>query len=269
MTYRKPVGPRGLGNIRRASAIWGRGETVLAEIHLARSGLPRLPDEDAPFRLFAAERILTAGITPRDLLKACGLDSSPLDLVKAGYDPDEPRVPAGDPDGGQWTTGGAEPKTPAAPREQLEPVNFTPVHRLPNDAVVVTPPDGKPVADPDSPTKKLMAPPHADFRQVYAAGRSIAGLSYSEQYRRARAAIAQGGTFDFQRDVSQQKFYHPYVHAANYAVGVYMAGAGYSLPVTLALAKLYAFGNSSNYDVQDREDWIRRGWNDANSGRWR
>jgi hypothetical protein len=156
MTYRKPVGPRGLGNIRRASAIWGRGETVLAEIHLARSGLPRLPDEDAPFRLFAAERILTAGITPRDLLKACGLDSSPLDLVKAGYDPDEPRVPAGDPDGGQWTTGGAEPKTPAAPREQLEPVNFTPVHRLPNDAVVVTPPDGKPVADPDSPTKKLM-----------------------------------------------------------------------------------------------------------------
>ena len=27
--------------------------------------------------------------------------------LKAGYNPDEPRVPAGSPDGGQWTTGGA------------------------------------------------------------------------------------------------------------------------------------------------------------------
>jgi hypothetical protein len=27
-------------------------------------------------------------------------------LAKAGFDPDEPRVPAGNPDGGQWTTGG-------------------------------------------------------------------------------------------------------------------------------------------------------------------
>jgi hypothetical protein len=62
----------------------------------------------------AGERI--AGIAPRDLLEACGLDTSPLDLVKAVYDPDEPRVPAGNPDGGQWTDEGAKPKAPTPHR---------------------------------------------------------------------------------------------------------------------------------------------------------
>jgi len=31
-----------------------------------------------------------------------------LELRKAGYDPDEPRVPAGNPDGGQWTSTGGQ-----------------------------------------------------------------------------------------------------------------------------------------------------------------
>ncbi len=130
------------------------------------------------------------------------------------------------------------------------------------------PPDGVPISGGDPPTL-LIAPPLADFREVYAAGQAIASLPLSEQYPRARAAIAQGGTYDFQRNVPEQKLYHAYIPAANYAVGVYMAGAGYSLFDTLALAKIYASGHSSNYSTQDREGWIRRGWNDANSGLWR
>ena len=114
-----------------------------------------------------------------------------------------------------------------------------------------------------------MAPPHADFRQIYATGRAIASLPYSEQFRRAHAAIAQEGTYDFQRDVKQQRFFDAYIHASNYAVGVYMAGAGYSLETTRALAKLYALRNSSNYDAQDQLNWIKRGWEDANSGVWK
>jgi hypothetical protein len=82
-------------------------------------------------------------------------------------------------------------------------------------------------------------------------------------------AIAQGGTYDFQRDVPNEKFYDAYVRAANYAVGVYMAGAGYSLPSTLFLAKLYALKNSTNYNAQDQEHWIKRGWADGKSGVWR
>ena len=38
------------------------------------------------------------------------LETSALDLLKTGFDPDEPRVPAGNPDGGQWTAeDGIEP----------------------------------------------------------------------------------------------------------------------------------------------------------------
>lgn len=37
-----------------------------------------------------------------------------------GYDPNQPRVPAGDPDGGQWTkTGGVDPRSNELTREQL------------------------------------------------------------------------------------------------------------------------------------------------------
>src|SRR5262249_29861167 len=111
--------------------------------------------------------------------------------------------------------------------------------------------------------------PRADFREVYAAGRATAHLPLSEQYSRARAAIAQEGAYDFQRDAPRQEFYYPYVHAANYAVGVYMAGAGYSLETTKVFAKLYALRHSSNYDARDQLGWIERGWTDAVRGRWR
>lgn len=36
-------------------------------------------------------------------------------LLRKAYDPDQPRVPAGNPDGGQWTSGGAAGKTEATP----------------------------------------------------------------------------------------------------------------------------------------------------------
>jgi hypothetical protein len=276
IAYGKAVDPRVLGNIYRASTEWGRGESVLARIHLAHSGLPRLPDEgDAPFRLFVAERVLAAGMTPHDLLKACGLDTGPLDLLKAGYNPDEPRVPAGNPDGGRWTSEGAEPKAPAPhlPGGGFEPVNYKPgkyriVPEKPSDAVVVRSPDGKPITAGNPPTT-LIAPPHANFHTVYAAGRAIAGLPLSEQYPRARAAIAHGGTYDFQRDVPQQKLYRSYIPAANYAVGVYMAGAGYSLRATLILTRIYSIEDSNQIITQEAEDWITRGWNDAHSGWWK
>jgi hypothetical protein len=48
------------------------------------------------------------------------------------------------------------------------------VRGLPDDAVAVTIPAGKTIPDLDSKTKKLIAPPRADFREVAAAGRAIA-----------------------------------------------------------------------------------------------
>lgn len=47
-----------------------------------------------------------------------------LELTLRAYNPDQPRVPAGNPDGGQWTSGGAgqspwtiDPALRACPRE--------------------------------------------------------------------------------------------------------------------------------------------------------
>jgi trimethylamine:corrinoid methyltransferase-like protein len=60
-----------------------------------------------------------------------------------------------------------------------------------------------------------------------------------------------------------------YIGAANYAVGVYTAGAGYSLQQTLDIAETYAFYDSSNYNSQNQKDWTTAGWNDATAGRWK
>jgi hypothetical protein len=111
LAYDRPVGPAVLGNIRRASENWCNGETILAAIDLALGGLSPLADvEAATLRLSLGEKLLATGLSPRDLLKGCGLDPAPLDALKAGYNPAEPRIPAGNArQSGEWTDdGGAE-----------------------------------------------------------------------------------------------------------------------------------------------------------------
>jgi hypothetical protein len=123
----------------------------------------------------SAKKLLAEGLPPRDLLKGCGLDPTPLDALKAGYNPLEPRIPAGNGRGsGDWTTtdntaialpvSGKPEVKPATPAPAAVP--YTPVHGLPDDAVVVTTPAGKTIPDPESKTKKLMAPPRADFHKA-------------------------------------------------------------------------------------------------------
>jgi hypothetical protein len=84
------------------------------------------------------------------------------------------------------------------------------VYDVPDDAVSYTTGDGT----------QFHAPPYANFQKVYAAGQAnwqnpIAAFS----------AIWVNGAYDFQRD--NKYFYNAYIDASNYAVGVYMAGAGY------------------------------------------
>lgn len=94
-----------IDNLRRAAkALAGRNPT-LAPILIAQAGLGSLDaDERVAFRLFAAERLLDTGLAPRDLMKGLGLDPWPLDAL-AKYSPNQPRVPAGNPGGGDWTSG--------------------------------------------------------------------------------------------------------------------------------------------------------------------
>ena len=142
-------------------------------------------------------------------------------------------------------------------------INIVP--ELPKDAIVVTRPDGTTIDDPKSPTKKLMAPPQANFQEVYAAGEQIANWPLLQQIDEARTALQQFGTYDFQRDKATNTWFSEYVHAANYAVGVYMAGAGYGLYQSLALAQAYAVFNSSNAfdDKYKGREWKIKGWEDT------
>lgn len=57
VAHGKTVRPGVLGNIRRAANYWRRGETHLAAIEIALSGLPALPDqEQACMRLHRGRR---------------------------------------------------------------------------------------------------------------------------------------------------------------------------------------------------------------------
>lgn len=106
MAYRRAFGPEIIGHIRRASDAYARGEASLAPIHLSRGRLPRLDDpKAAAWRLFVGEALLAEGLPPRDLLKICDLDPAVLDGLAKDYNPDEPRIPAGNGiESGEWST---------------------------------------------------------------------------------------------------------------------------------------------------------------------
>ena len=149
VAYGKRIDPAVLDHLRRASEQWSRGEPHLALIHLAYTGLPKLSDErEGSFRLLLAERALADGLAPHDLLEACGFDGASLGLLKAGYDPNQPRVPAGTGrESGRWTTSEASSVSPVSLKPHVVLVDYQPQHELPEDAVVVTTPDGRTIYD--------------------------------------------------------------------------------------------------------------------------
>ena len=55
--------------------------------------IPRLDDRSDAYRLFLAEELLDAGMSPAALMKGLGFDAPARDLAK--YGPNQPRVPAG------------------------------------------------------------------------------------------------------------------------------------------------------------------------------
>lgn len=75
IAYGKTARPGGLGNIHRAARYWHSGENELAAIEIALSGLPPLTrKERGSARLFLGEQLLAEGLSPRELIKTCGVD---------------------------------------------------------------------------------------------------------------------------------------------------------------------------------------------------
>ena len=119
-----------LNHLRRAADAWRRGEDTLAAMHLALSGLDRLqrPGADA-HRLFLADSLLKSGVTAAAVAAAIESAASGHERLARLYNPDQPRVPAGNGvQSGRWTSGdfgSAEPKA------EVNPSTVTPVVRPP------------------------------------------------------------------------------------------------------------------------------------------
>jgi hypothetical protein len=126
--------------------------------------------------------------------------------------------------------------------------------KTPTDAVKYMAPDGT----------IFLAPPTANFRSVYAYGRSIAIKSIFEQKTLIGLAVGQGGVFDFQR--KDGVFYPDYTDASNFAVGVLMNGAGYTWVDTETIAGLYATWKSSQGWTQRQTIWWHNGFSAAEAG---
>ncbi|WP_158812532.1 hypothetical protein [Methylocapsa sp. S129] len=109
--YGRPLDPRALRYIHRALVKHSEGDATLALMHLAMTGLwPLKEPRQAAYRLFMADRLMKAGLVPRDLIRALGQDPGSVDqLERRGYDPNQPCVPAGNGrPSGRWGDGFGE-----------------------------------------------------------------------------------------------------------------------------------------------------------------
>ncbi len=105
------------------------------------------------------------------------------------------------------------------------------------------------------------APSQTDWSDVYAAGQAngewdvVGGFNDLKHF----------GTFDLQRDASLWTFYSQYTDASNYAVGVYLNGAGFSYQMTIDIASQFASSMSINAGSERQVYWWTVGWYDADS----
>ncbi|WP_230598368.1 hypothetical protein [Xanthomonas albilineans] len=120
------------------------------------------------------------------------------------------------------------------------------VHGVPPGAVSYTAPGGQ----------EFYAPSSADFCAEQAAGKDN-GLNPWAM----NDSVGQGGRFDYQR--SGKNFYPAYTNAANFGVGVYMYGAGFSESEMNAIGGVYSFFKSSNSNAASQSDWWGSGWQAA------
>lgn len=104
IAFRRRVPSRAFEQFMSAVESSRRGDQALANLRLALAKLSHVPDaHDLPERIAMADTLLTGGMPPDELLAALSLDRN----SEAGFekfDPDQPRVPAGNgPESGRWT----------------------------------------------------------------------------------------------------------------------------------------------------------------------
>ena len=110
------------------------------------------------------------------------------------------------------------------------------------------------------------APNGTDFQSIWQAGQNFRNSGASPlslgQY------LGHNGQYNFQnQSLSAGLGYDYYQVASNLAVGIFMNGAGYSLPQTLTIGNLYGFATSSNFPsaTTNWNIWWSTGWIDGNN----
>ncbi len=192
-----------LGHLRRASKHWRRGDKCLAAIHLAQTGFGKL-DEEGAYRLSLAAEPIEVGVTLRKLGRELGLSSVQFDVSK--YEDNQLRVPAGS--GRESAANGRRgarlrgPTPRRRPREDRQPGL--------RDGQII---------------RRSMRPER----------RSKTGRNWNRPIKQV-PRFSNSGLMIYK---ASNTFFDEYVPAANYAIGVYMAGAGagYGLARTYVIAQ--------------------------------
>lgn len=107
--------------------------------------------------------------------------------------------------------------------------------------------------------QSFYAPPTFNIAKIAAAGSAGGYFNIFAM----RAAVAQYGTFDFQRvrdPAGNTTFYTGYTPVSNMAVGAYLYGAGYGLAAAGWLSNLYASLHSSNAGDPHQEQFRDLGY---------
>ena len=266
-----------------------RGDLTRANIALVHAELDPLPDEAA------AERLAKVDLALRKRA-----------VRKAGFDPNEPRVPAGETGGGEWTDGGrsadsgsggsgtrepdfsADPSgasvydalyRPSAADPPIQPLGVAqtidptkPVPVVLPDGTTVTGPDGAPILMPSGVSLADNAALGELLSQEpsYITGPPPTIFDETERDAAMLALFQEYGPMDYQR--SSGVFNADYRDFGNYNYGVVAAAAGYTKDQALAAAGAYNATRSNDtsgvYGNSPRNaEYIEKGYDDYVAGK--
>ncbi len=193
------------------------------------------------------------------------------------YSPDQPRVPAGNPDGGQWTSDDGTPSNVGTHYGALDIVTQTSVsgsdHLSSSDIPAGDPQHPVPLVDSagnpitDDRGHPLLRPANlppeiyvndglAVKDQFVASMSQESGVLLSLATTRLASELlrfGQGGPWDAQRVHGQ--FVDDYRDYATITIGLYMAAAGVPIQIALRLQNEYAYV-FSNFDPKEPKDEI-------------
>lgn len=291
----------GLGTVARAL---DNGDMALANIALVHAEIDPLPDEAAALRLAKADRVLRAEQRAMRQSRLRRADKS--GVAKAGFDPDEPRVPAGQSGGGQWTGGGdastggsADDRSTQGPDALVDPSAVSlddGVYRPSADDASVQPVDVAQTIDPKKPIpvvlpdgtyvldqngNPILMPSGVSLADNAALGEQLAQLQSMFDIAdpsdinpvREQEMIdlfQRGAPMDYQR--AGGTFHQEYVDFGNYDFGVVAAAAGYTKEEAIFAAGMYNLtgtGDKSGpwFNNQRNLSFISMGYDDYKSGK--